>query len=740
MPLISELRRRRVFRVAGLYLVAAWVVLQVADVMLSPLGFPAWYMTLLSVLALVGLPISLILGWFYDFTKEGIVRTLPAGREALSEDELSLTFADFGILGLSVVLAAIIGYGAFERLRDGPASLDEVSYINTMPRSVAVLPFVALSGESDTQYFGDGIAEEILNRLAQISALKVIARTSSFAFRGQNIDIRSIAGQLGVRTILEGSVRRAGNEVRVTAQLINADDGTHLWSDNFDRPFTEIFDVQDEIAIAIAAALEIELLEDATRARPTENMAAYEHYLQGRYYVQTLEESSLSTAVEQFEEATKLDPSFAEAWAGAAEARILQYTAGWVYGDQSTDRSVERSTTEREIQPALLEALSLQPDLADALASLGLYQWYFEDELQRAIDNVEHAIRISPNHALSQKYIGAMHLKGTTDRVQGRNDPVTALPYLERAVELDPLDVNANMWLSEAYARTGNMEASLATQVRILELDPGHLQALKNYSFTLYQMGRPDEALPYAIRVTEQTRDDAQAITALVFIYFALDDLNAALPWLEHLRNVAPDNATTFYTWSGYLQLVGEWENLRSLTMAELSKIDLEGELDLFDQGKILSAYSLFMALGDYPAAERMMQLRLKGPFFTTTTEISNLVDMAFLYQQTDRIDDAKRIMSQAYALIEQKSESVARDDFLFWQASLANLNGDKRIAIEHLAALVEMSPRYSYRFLLASPEFQNLHNEPEFVAMIDKSRENMRLIRERAYRNLERQ
>ncbi len=233
MSLVTELRRRRVFRVAGLYLLAAWVVLQVADVMLPPLGFPAWSMTLLSILALAGLPISLVLGWFFDFTKDGVAKTLPAGREALTEKELSLSAVDFGILSVSIALLAIIGYGAFERLSDRTSATDEVLFSSAMPRSIAVLPFVALSADSEAQYFGDGIAEEILNRLAQISALKVIARTSSFGFRGQNVDIRSIAGQLDVGTVLEGSVRRAGNEVRVTAQLIDGDSDHHIWVDTY---------------------------------------------------------------------------------------------------------------------------------------------------------------------------------------------------------------------------------------------------------------------------------------------------------------------------------------------------------------------------------------------------------------------------------------------------------------------------------------------------------------------------
>ncbi|MEE9161864.1 MAG: hypothetical protein V3U35_02740, partial [Candidatus Neomarinimicrobiota bacterium] len=317
---LAELKRRRVFRVAALYGGVAFVLFQIIDSIFEPLHIPEWIGSLIIILLLVGFPLAVGLAWVFDITPEGIVRTDPvssgSGREGRVPPGDSKPLTSNRALAVIAILA--VAFGVWSWLREpGDAARD---------KSVAVIPFVNFSDSKDDEYFSDGITDDILTHLSKIGELKVIARTSVMQYKNTDRRVRDIARELGVASILEGSVRRSGNTVRITSQLIDADTEEHLWAETYDRELTDIFAIQTDVARRIAKALKATLTPDEQERiekKPTENLEAYEWYLRGNDYLRrgsfavASDQANLDKAVSAYQRAIALDPNFA-----AAHARL----------------------------------------------------------------------------------------------------------------------------------------------------------------------------------------------------------------------------------------------------------------------------------------------------------------------------------------------------------------------------------------------------------------------------------
>jgi len=301
MSFIDELKRRNVFRVGVAYVIVAWLLLQVADVILDNIEAPAWVFQAILLLLIIGFPVTIIFAWAFELTPDGLKKEKDIER---SESVTPVTGRklDFVIIGL---LTAALGYFAYDKfLASPPASQDSI-------QSIAVLPFVDMSPDGDQEYFGDGIAEQLLNELTRLDGLRVAGRTSSFSYKQSADDLQTIGKALGVSSILEGSIRKDGDNVRITAQLINAADGYHIWSETYDRKLTDIFVIQEQIAVSVAGALGVRLGVggvNAFKGAGTQNIEAYEAYLQGS-------RQSFAQATAWFERAIQLDPNYAAAWA-----------------------------------------------------------------------------------------------------------------------------------------------------------------------------------------------------------------------------------------------------------------------------------------------------------------------------------------------------------------------------------------------------------------------------------------
>ena len=440
MAFLAEIRRRRVGRVAVAYGAVAWAVTESASVVLPALGVPEWAMTFLVVFLLAGFPIAMVLAWVFDVSPTGIQRTEPLPADASRPQMQFRTRAAFGV---AVLLAmAGLGYLLYERGLGRAEASGKHS-------SIAVLPFTNLSGDASKDYFSDGMSEELLNLLARVPGLQVAARTSAFAFKGRNVDIREVGRELGVETVLEGSVRQSGEQVRVTAQLIDTETGFHLWSETYDRKLQDIFAVQDEIAKAIVDKLRIELApnEQALAQRdqaPTQNVEAYELYLQGRAIWKRRGEDNLMRAIDMYQAALARDPAFARAHAALASAYV-------VLPGYTKDKGDEPKFSGLAEQSAR-QALALDPNIGEAHAVLAQSN-SDKGNLLDAESGFFFAISLEPNEPTPHHWYSI--LLGKVGRLDA------ALEQARRAYELDPTSPVLASNLSGMYLMRGEDEAAL---------------------------------------------------------------------------------------------------------------------------------------------------------------------------------------------------------------------------------------------------------------------------------------
>ena len=403
----EELQRRKVYRVAAAYIIAAGFIIQIGSAVFPAWELPNWTLRLVVVLLLIGFPIALILAWAYDVTPQGI-RATPAPSTHRRRNLLML-------MATGVIISSA-GAGFFLLPRASARKID---------KSIAVLPFQNLSDEKENAYFADGMQDDILTNLSKIGDLKVISRMSVMSYRGDAVrNAREIGKALGVATLLEGSVRRIGNRVRVNVQLINANNDEHIWAEDYDRDLTDVFAIQTDLAQKIASALQAKLSPNEKARldnRPTQNPDAYLLFVQAHDYANRTDmfrDTSLK-AEQLFEQATKLDPNFAAAFAG------LSMVESWMY------HSFDPLPARREkARTAANEALRLQPDLPEAHLALGFSYYYGDRDYERALAEFEIAKRGLPNEAQAYMAIGAIQ------RRQGRWVESTA--NLEKAAELDP--------------------------------------------------------------------------------------------------------------------------------------------------------------------------------------------------------------------------------------------------------------------------------------------------------------
>jgi TolB-like protein len=402
----EEVRRRKVYRVAAAYVIAAGFIIQISSAVFPAWELPNWAFRLVVVFLLIGFPISLILAWAYDITPQGI-RATPAPRTHRRRNLIML-------IAMGVIVSAVAGFFLFPR-----ASGRKVE------KSIAVLPFQSLSDEKENAYFADGMQDDILTNLSKIGDLKVISRMSVMSYRGDAVrNAREIGKALGVATLLEGSVRRSGNRVRVNVQLINASNDEHIWAEDYDGDLTDVFAIQTDLAQKIASALQAKLSPNEKARidhRPTQNPDAYLLFVQAHDYANRMEmfhDTSLK-AVPLFEQAIKLDPNFALAFAG------LSMVESWLY--HASDPVPARREKARLNAD---EALRLQPDLPEAHLALGFSYYYGDRDYERALAEFEIARRGLPNDA--QAYLAI----GSIQRRQGKWAESTA--NLEKAATLDP--------------------------------------------------------------------------------------------------------------------------------------------------------------------------------------------------------------------------------------------------------------------------------------------------------------
>src|SRR5438034_1442974 len=437
----EELQRRKVYRVAAAYIIAAGFIIQIGSAVFPAWDLPNWALRFVVVLLLAGFPVALILAWAYDVTPQGIQAT-PASPGTHRRRNI------IALIAIGLAISAVAGFFLFPRASG-----------RSVEKSIAVLPFQSLSDEKENAYFADGIQDDILTNLSKIGDLKVISRMSVMSYRGDALrNAREIGKALGVGALLEGSVRRIGNRVRVSVQLINANNDEHIWAEDYDRDLTDVFAIQTDLAQKIASALQAKLSPNEKARldrRPTQNSDAYLLFVQAHDCANRIDmfHDASSKAEPLFEQAIKLDPNFAAAFAG------LSMVESWAY--HSFDPLPPRREKART---AANEALRLQPDLPEAHLALGFSYYYGDRNYERALAEFEVAKRGLPNEAQAYMAIGAIQ------RRQGRWVESTA--NLEKAAELDPKNSSVLLNLGYSYMATGNFEAAEKIFDRRIEAAP----------------------------------------------------------------------------------------------------------------------------------------------------------------------------------------------------------------------------------------------------------------------------
>src|SRR5437764_2498740 len=654
----EELRRRKVYRVAAAYIIAAGFIIQIASAIFPAWELPNWTFHFLVTLLLIGFPTALILAWAFDVTPQGIRATkAPAAETHLRRNVIILAAT-----GVIVSIAA----GFFLLPRASAGKID---------KSIAVLPFENLSDEKENAYFADGIQDDILTNLAKIGDLKVISRTSVMPYRGSGVrNARDIGKALGVATLLEGSVRRIGNRVRVNVQLINANNDEHIWAEDYDRDLTDVFAIQTDLAGRIASALQAKLSPNEKARldrRPTQNPDAYLLFVQAHDYASQKEmfnDTSLK-AEPLFEQAIKLDPNFALAFAG------LSMVESWLY--HTSDPVAARREKARLNAD---EALRLQPDLPEGHLALGFSYYYGNRDYERALAEFEIARRGLPNE--SQAYLAI----GSIQRRQGKWAESNA--NFEKAAILDPKNTNVLMNLCYSYMAQRDFEAADKTVDRLIATSPQSFQARGLKGFVALQW-KGDLSAAEKVFSSMPSETDPGLMTLARF-------------WILRLKR----------NFSEALQVLQQFggETLHTTSTAPSPKAFLEGELYLLqgDQAKARTALEKARVV-----SEELLSAAPEDP----ARHGQHGVILAALGQKQEAIAEGKR----AVELLPESEDAFDGPQLAAPLAQIYAWTGEFDEAFRLLDHLLVVPNGLTVPMLKLDPTWDALRKDPRFQALIDK-------------------
>ncbi len=519
----AELKRRNVYKVAVAYAVAGWALSQGIAQVFPVFDISNWAIRLIVLLIILGLPIALVLAWMFELTPQGIKRTETADAiPGTARRKKGAWIYVVVIAGLFSIGLFFLGrYTAENRMKSGRPT----AAAGSVPeKSIAVLPFDNLSRDPDNAYFAEGVQEEILTRLARVADLKVISRTSTQRFKSAPSDLRDIAKQLGVMHILEGSVQKANDQVRVNVQLINTATDAHLWADTYDRKLTDIFAVESEIAKSIADTLRAKLnssAEHVLASRPTENSEAHELYLKGRYFWNRRTGANLQKAVDYFERAIEKDPKYALAYSGLADCHVLLpvYPELGTYPRDEMPKALAAAQKAVELDDILAEA---HTSLGRALAS--------DLQLSAAISEFKRAVELNPSYATARQWFG--------ECLQSQGHVKDALAELKRAQEVDPLSLVNNALVGFALDTIGQSDEAIAQLRRTIEMDPSFANSHAMLGNVLEHKGQLEEASVEYEKANSLNADPIN-LAQLARAYFLVGRKAEAQPLWDKLKSLS---------------------------------------------------------------------------------------------------------------------------------------------------------------------------------------------------------
>lgn len=696
-----ELRRRRVIRTAGFYIVGAWLLLQVADVLFTGWGLPGTALNALFVAAILGFPLALVFGWFFDVTTHGIMRT-PAAQDKHSDVPLLLQRSDYLVLGALVLIGGFIVYEAWTEIAEIPrvAAMVEttgadLSTPDKLPNSIAVLPFTNISNDPDNEAFCDGISDEILNKLGAFAELNVIGRTSSFAFKNSDYRLPRISELLGTFYLLQGSVRKQGDRLRISAQLVDHT-GAQIWSNTFDRALGDIFAIQAEIADLVAGTVVPQVTAQRQNAYEPP-IAAYQHFLAGRELLRRRTGNG-SEIRNQLQKAIDLDPRFAEAYAELA----ISYLIGIVEAEEA-----------EKANEAIETALSLEPGMPRALAARGLL-------LQQQTDPDYAASEALLREVLAEDPNMVDALNWLSSALSTQEKHSEALAFMERAVRLDPLHGSIASNLAGKYAERGDFEAAERQLLRLLELPERSHGTYLTLRYLYWQTGRLVD-----MNAIEKRRalDVGFVHYGLAANYALLGLWEQASYWSERSKVDMPD----FFWVQFYSANTPSWQGRYQEALDEMDKALEAGGKGLTElPSGVTLIYGDNQALaGDHEAAIRTLEPGLDrshsvnyGQF--AFYELDALHSLAWSYARVGTPEKARSMLESFDRQLHERQREgfLHKSDDLYFFAQNTVLMGNHDLALDRFEKAVASGWR-EYYIRQHDPRWAALKDNPRYQALM---------------------
>ncbi len=704
---LSELWRRRVFRSAALYIAVAWGLTETLGFLLPALRFPEWTVTVVALLFVVGFPVAMFLAWMFDVGPDGIRRTSPT----------SLRGGFTLVLSTGLLITATAGL-FWLIYPEGP----EHNNYPTFPappseKSLAVLPFQNFGLDVTDQYIGDGLAEELLTLLANTGDLRVAARTSSFAFQDKLDDIRTIGRQLNVSKVLEGSIRRDGGKIRVTAQLINVNDGYHLWAETYEGEMNDLFEIQDEIAAAVANALEAQMLaaEERPVRHPARDIRAYELYMLGRYQWNRRLPETLSLAIDYFRQAIDLDPSYALAYSGMADTYILLND----YADLPLDEAAPKAIA------AAHKAIELDDRLAEAHASLGLTAFFAQD-FTIASYALTQAIELNPNYAMAHLWLGKI------DQDLGNFDQALESHY--EAWQLDPLSqaINNNMGVDLVWM--GQFQEAAKYYRRSIELEPDHPNAYWGMGAANKNAGALEEGIRWYKEAHARDPQNLLYLREIALAFLNIGDDAEADEWLQRAVSIDPDSDWVSYTKNFFFIARGEIDDY-----VAYRKVLAESRPD--DPWATAELARAHLYAGDPELARDLYESLLENGSEFVMFNRWNFIfgyspgaNLALAYKLLGDDDAKEQIIAKTHDHMEElRSHGMRLPGMLHVEALLSAIEGNDTEALTRLRDAISVGWR-SYRFTEAHPAFETIRENEAFGALLKRMQKPRRSLASAAF------
>ncbi len=703
--IISELTWRKVPRAVGAYAVGVFVLLQLMDAAVEPLRLPDWLPTLVVIILILGFPLVFLLAWQFDFTPSGIRRATSSGVLTRSQNAMLFGFSLMAMVGLGSVFYVYYS-GVFEDT-DAPAA--EIRQFTAPVNSIAVLPFTDLSENGDQAYFSDGVAEEILNLLAQVDGLHVAARTSSFAFRNPQTDIREIGRLLNVRTVLEGSIRSAGDRIRLTAQLINVEDGFHIWSKTYDRKLDDLFAIQDEIASHIAQSL-VEsfagLRQD--KAGQTDNIAAANAYRTGRLHWWRRTPVELERAVGFFAEAVEHDPGFAPAYAAMADSWMLLS----LYGNITPMRATEKA------QPMIEKALAIDPESSEAFAALGLARWQI-GQIDSAESALRRAVELNEDYIPAQLWLAG--LLGQTGRYPEEQR------ILENAMSLDPLNELLIINYAENQRIRGDFTEARKLMRKLIDLKPDSTMLLRSLAAQELAQGELVEGWKLAHRAWLLQPDNPAEVTNLAKTWVMLGQVGEAENLLQAALQKSGQNYNLLSVYWLSLLVSGRFEEAERLVQELMTEAG-EDLPDAMRQMFNLQLGMIELAKGNLPLAAKHLNAAIEDEEVGAydNDQILALTLASLVSGKLGQDEEAARFLSRAERKITRARLNGVDDPGIYYsEATILAMTNDTPKALEKLQQAYQHGFRESW-LLSLDWRLESIRNQDRFIALHEQMQQDI--------------